>query len=82
MEGAHIDAAIACVDAGVDVLVEKPLAPNLEGATRIVDAARDVGELAVVGIGNAIVDVISTEEHDFIAAHGLVKGAMTLIDAD
>ncbi|MYE72413.1 MAG: adenosine kinase, partial [Acidimicrobiia bacterium] len=29
-----------------------------------------------------MVDVISTEEHDFIDAHGLVKGAMTLIDAD
>lgn len=41
-----------------------------------------MGGLDVVGIGNAIVDVISTEEHDFIDAHGLVKGAMTLIDAD
>ncbi len=38
--------------------------------------------LDVVGIGNAMVDVISTEEHDFIEAYGLVKGAMTLIDAD
>ena len=36
--------------------------------------------LDVVGIGNAIVDVISTEDHEFIEAHGLVKGAMTLID--
>ena len=42
----------------------------------------EVSELAVVGIGNAIVDVISTEEHAFIEANGLVKGAMTLIDAD
>ena len=41
-----------------------------------------MSELAVVGIGNAIVDVISTEEHAFIEANGLVKGAMTLIDAD
>ena len=38
--------------------------------------------LDVVGIGNAIVDVISTEDHEFIEAHGLVKGAMTLIDAE
>lgn len=36
----------------------------------------------VVGIGNAIVDVISQESEDFIGAHDLVKGAMTLIDAD
>ncbi|MCY4163049.1 MAG: PfkB family carbohydrate kinase [bacterium] len=38
--------------------------------------------LDVVGIGNAIVDVISTEPHGFIADHHLVKGAMTLIDGD
>ncbi len=36
----------------------------------------------VVGIGNAIVDVISQEPEEFIGAHDLVKGAMTLIDAD
>ena len=41
-----------------------------------------MGELDVVGIGNAIVDVISTEDHRFIGAHSLVKGAMTLIDAE
>lgn len=38
--------------------------------------------LAVVGIGNAIVDVISHADDAFIAANGLAKGAMTLIDAD
>jgi sugar/nucleoside kinase (ribokinase family) len=38
--------------------------------------------LDVVGVGNAIVDVISTVDNEFIAAHGLNKGAMTLIDAD
>ena len=36
----------------------------------------------VVGIGNAIVDVISQESEDFVGEHDLVKGAMTLIDAD
>ncbi len=36
----------------------------------------------VVGIGNAIVDVISQESEDFIVDNELVKGAMTLIDAD
>ena len=38
--------------------------------------------LDAVGVGNAIVDVISTVSDDFIATHGLVKGAMTLIDAE
>ncbi|MEQ9640738.1 MAG: adenosine kinase [Alphaproteobacteria bacterium] len=36
----------------------------------------------VVGIGNAIVDVVSHADDAFIAAQGLGKGLMTLIDAD
>ena len=43
----HLDAAIACIDAGVAVLVEKPIAPNLAGATQIVEAARDAGVFAM-----------------------------------
>ncbi|MCA8907566.1 MAG: adenosine kinase [Rhodospirillaceae bacterium] len=35
----------------------------------------------VLGIGNAIVDVISSEDDAFVAAEGLVKGSMSLIDA-
>jgi sugar/nucleoside kinase (ribokinase family) len=35
----------------------------------------------VIGIGNAIVDVVSHAEDDFLAANGIEKGAMTLIDA-
>ena len=34
----------------------------------------------VLGLGNAIVDVISRTDDDFLAAHGLRKGGMTLID--
>jgi sugar/nucleoside kinase (ribokinase family) len=34
----------------------------------------------VAAIGNAIVDVIATAEEEFLAAEGLAKGAMTLID--
>lgn len=36
--------------------------------------------LAVVGIGNALVDVIATADDTFLAREGLVKGSMTLID--
>ena len=37
--------------------------------------------LHVVGIGNAIVDVIAHADDAFIETNGLEKGAMTLIDA-
>ncbi len=36
----------------------------------------------VVGIGNALVDVIAHGADDFLDRHGLVKGSMTLIDTD
>ncbi len=39
-------------------------------------------ELDVVGIGNAIVDIIARCDDDFIAAEGLAKGGMRLIDAE
>lgn len=35
----------------------------------------------VVGIGNAIVDVIARADDSLVAGHGLAKGSMTLIDA-
>ncbi len=38
--------------------------------------------LDVVGVGNAIVDVISTVDDEFIVEHDLNRGSMTLIDAD
>jgi sugar/nucleoside kinase (ribokinase family) len=36
----------------------------------------------VLGIGNAIVDVIARAEDDFLVAHGMHKGAMALIDEE
>ena len=39
-------------------------------------------DLDVVGIGNAIGDVISHAEDEFLDAHALPKGGMTLIDDD
>ncbi len=44
--------------------------------------ASSAGPLDVVGIGNAIVDVISPVDEAFLAEHELVKGAMGLIDAE
>src|SRR5215213_4177605 len=34
----------------------------------------------VLGIGNAIVDVIARTEDDFLVRHGMNKGSMALID--
>lgn len=34
----------------------------------------------VLGIGNAVVDVVTKAEDDFITAHGLKKGTMMLVD--
>jgi sugar/nucleoside kinase (ribokinase family) len=39
-----------------------------------------VADLDVVGIGNALVDVLSQAGDDFLAAQGLIKGAMQLVD--
>ena len=36
----------------------------------------------VVGIGNALVDVISHETPEFIAEQGLIPGSMNLIDEE
>jgi sugar/nucleoside kinase (ribokinase family) len=38
------------------------------------------GRLDVVGIGNALVDVLSHESHEFLTEHGLTPGAMDLVD--
>lgn len=45
------------------------------------DAAGD-DEFDVVGIGNALVDVLTHEDDAFIGANDLVKGSMTLIDTE
>ncbi len=46
------------------------------------DAAQGADEFDVVGIGNALVDVLTHEDDTFIEANDLVKGAMTLIDTE
>jgi sugar/nucleoside kinase (ribokinase family) len=40
----------------------------------------DPGELDVVGIGNALVDVLTHAEEGFLARQSLVKGTMQLVD--
>jgi predicted dehydrogenase len=45
----HAEIACPLLDAGIDVLVEKPIAPNLEQARRITDAAAAGGRIVQVG---------------------------------
>lgn len=40
------------------------------------------GELDVIGIGNAMVDVLSHADESFLAREGLVKGSMQLVDEE
>jgi len=46
---AHVATACALINAGLDVLVEKPIAADLESARRLVDAARANGRILQVG---------------------------------
>lgn len=48
----------------------------------MIDTGAPADDLDVVGIGNALVDVLTHEGEAFIEANGLVKGSMTLIDTD
>jgi len=48
----------------------------------VIPPPRDPGPLDVLGLGNALLDVLSPTPDEFLDAHGLVKGSMALIDAD
>jgi predicted dehydrogenase len=47
--GAHADVACALMDAGVDVLVEKPIAPDVASADRMISTARKNARILQVG---------------------------------
>ena len=46
---AHDAAAVALLEAGIDVLVEKPIAPDMESAGRMVETAQRQGRILQVG---------------------------------
>jgi sugar/nucleoside kinase (ribokinase family) len=52
---------------GTDPMTQAPITP--------------AAEFDVTGIGNAIVDVLAEVGDDFLAANGVTKGGMTLVDA-
>jgi predicted dehydrogenase len=45
----HREAALACLNAGVDVLIEKPLAASFEDGQAIIDCAERLGRIVAVG---------------------------------
>jgi predicted dehydrogenase len=47
--GAHAEVGCALLEAGIDVLIEKPIAPTLEEADRLVEAAQRNGRILQVG---------------------------------
>lgn len=47
--GTHCDIALTCLAAGIDVLIDKPLAATVDEGERIVAAARQYGRVAAVG---------------------------------
>lgn len=50
---------------------------------KVIEPKRDASaRFDVVGIGNALVDVIAHADDGFLETHGLVKGAMTLVETD
>jgi len=46
----HEEMAVAALEAGKHVLVERPLAPTSDGARRVVEAAEDAGKVLSVGL--------------------------------
>ena len=47
--GLHIDAALACTNAGCDLLIEKPISHSLEGVDELEAAATALGTKILVG---------------------------------
>lgn len=66
----HADAAVAAIERGVPVLVEKPLADSIEAAARIVEASERTGVPVLVGHQRRFAPDISAAK-EFIEQGGL-----------
>jgi len=83
----HAEVASSFLDAGVAVLVEKPIASSLDDADRLIGAARRRG--CLLGVGhterfNPAVEALARRAHDprFIEAHRLGSFAPRSLDID
>ncbi len=59
----HEEYAVAALDAGLDVLLEKPLANNLESAERIAEAAESADGFCMVGFNNRFANPVEVIKH-------------------
>ncbi|MUW13844.1 gfo/Idh/MocA family oxidoreductase [Halorubrum sp. CBA1125] len=59
----HEEYALSALDAGLDVLLEKPLAHTLESAERIVEAAREAEGFCMVGFNNRFAEPVQVIKH-------------------
>jgi predicted dehydrogenase len=75
----HEEYAVAALDAGVDVLLEKPLAHTLESAERIAEAADASDALCMVGFNNRFSNPVEVLKHDLRAGR---FGDVTHVEAN
>ena len=59
----HEEYAVAALDAGLDVLLEKPLAHTVESAERIAEAAADADGFCMVGFNNRFASPVEVIKH-------------------
>ncbi|EMA67443.1 oxidoreductase domain protein [Halorubrum aidingense JCM 13560] len=59
----HEEYAVSALEAGLDVLLEKPLAHNLESAERIAEAAREAEGFCMVGFNNRFAEPVQVIKH-------------------
>lgn len=74
----HESVAIACLDRGIPILIEKPIADTMEAAQRIADAVDRTGVPTLVGHHRRHNPLLRTAR-DFIAAGGI--GAIVSVAA-
>jgi predicted dehydrogenase len=67
----HVPIALACLAAGAHVLVEKPIAPDIASAERLVGAAQEAGRVLQVGHVERFNPAV-TQAADAIAAERLL----------
>ena len=59
----HEEHSVAAIDAGLDVLLEKPLAHSLESAERIAEAAADADGFCMLGFNNRFREPVRVIKH-------------------
>ena len=75
----HVDQAVAALDAGKHVFVEKPLAVTVEDCKKIVDAAKQSGRQVMVGHGARFSNIFETIYH---LIHNGTLGEACFVEGD